>query len=92
MKTINRLIILAAILLSGCATQFRCFELFPPDTITKVETHTVTQWKDTTVLVHIPGDSVFVYIPLPPENMPWQDFVQFRNDEENISLLRELRV
>ena len=31
-------------------------------------------------------------IPLPPENMPWQDFVQFRNDEENISLLRELRV
>ncbi|MDH5571055.1 MAG: hypothetical protein OEY89_04770 [Gammaproteobacteria bacterium] len=31
-------------------------------------------------------------IPLPPENMPWQDFVQFRKDEENISLLRDLRI
>ncbi len=61
MKTINQLIILAAILLSGCATQFRCFELFPPDTVTKVETTTVTEWKDTTVFVHLPGDSVFVF-------------------------------
>lgn len=31
-------------------------------------------------------------VPLPPDNMPWQDFVQFRNEEENISLLRDLRI
>lgn len=53
--------VLATILLSGCATQSRCFAKFPPDTITKVETVTITQWKDTTVTVHIPGDSIFVH-------------------------------
>lgn len=45
----------------GCATQTRCLAKFPPDTIIKVETNTVTEWKDSTVFVHIPGDSVFVY-------------------------------
>jgi len=66
-KRLNRLallavalVVLAAILLSGCATQSRCFALFPPDTVTRVETETVTQWKDTTVFVRIVSDSIFV--------------------------------
>ena len=31
-------------------------------------------------------------IPLPPENIPWEDFIQFRNEEENIAKLRALRL
>lgn len=31
-------------------------------------------------------------VPLPPENMPWEDFVQFRKEEENIAKLRSLRI
>ncbi|WP_296670787.1 hypothetical protein [Sulfuricaulis sp.] len=30
-------------------------------------------------------------VPLPPENMPWEDFLQFRNDEENVQRLLALR-
>lgn len=31
-------------------------------------------------------------IPLPPENIPWDDLIQFRNEEENIAKLRALRL
>lgn len=31
-------------------------------------------------------------VPLPPTNLPWQDFIQFRKDEENIAKLRALRL
>jgi hypothetical protein len=31
-------------------------------------------------------------IPLPPENIPWVDLIQFKNDEENITKLRSLRL
>lgn len=31
-------------------------------------------------------------IPLPAENMPWDDFLQFRNDPENSARLRALRL
>jgi len=55
------IVVLEAILLSSCATQKRCLLKFPPDTITKVETETITIWKDTAVYVYIPGDSVFVF-------------------------------
>jgi hypothetical protein len=44
-----------------------------PDTITKIETKTVTEWRDTTIYVHLPGDSVFVNVPIPmiePLNIP----------------------
>jgi hypothetical protein len=58
-------IIAAAVFLSGCVTQKRCLLKFPPDTITKIETHTVTEWRDTTIFVHLPGDSVFVNVPIP---------------------------
>jgi hypothetical protein len=31
-------------------------------------------------------------VPLPPTNLPWEDFVQFRKDEENMAKLRALRI
>jgi len=31
-------------------------------------------------------------IPLPPENIPWVDLIQFRSDSENISKLRAFRI
>lgn len=31
-------------------------------------------------------------IPLPAENMPWEDFLQFRSDSENSARLRALRL
>lgn len=31
-------------------------------------------------------------IPLPPENLPWDDFIQFRSEEENIQLLKKFRL
>jgi hypothetical protein len=31
-------------------------------------------------------------VPMPPEGIPWQDLMQFRNDEETRSSLRELRL
>src|SRR3989344_6394283 len=30
-------------------------------------------------------------VPMPPENMPWEDFLQFKNDEENVQRLLALR-
>lgn len=31
-------------------------------------------------------------VPLPPENIPWDDLIQFRKEEENIAKLRALRL
>ncbi|MCG7874677.1 MAG: hypothetical protein JAZ11_21620 [Candidatus Thiodiazotropha lotti] len=31
-------------------------------------------------------------IPLPPDNIPWEDLIQFRSESENISKLRALRI
>ena len=31
-------------------------------------------------------------IPMPPENIPWDDLIQFRKEEENIAKLRALRL
>ena len=67
------ILLAAAFFLSGCVTQKRCLLKFPPDTITKIETKTVTEWRDTTIYVHLPGDSVFVNVPIPmiePLNIP----------------------
>jgi hypothetical protein len=60
MKHIILITILLA-LAAGCVTQRRCLVKFPPDTITRVETSTVTEYRDTIIEHHIPGDSVFVY-------------------------------
>lgn len=31
-------------------------------------------------------------IPMPPENIPWEDLIQFRNEEETVAKLRALRI
>jgi len=52
----GKLIILSLILLSGCATQQRCFEKFPPDTITT----TTIEYRDSIIPVYISNtDTVF---------------------------------
>lgn len=60
----NKIIILAIILLSGCATQKRCFEKFPPEIKTDTIIHTEIIYQDTTVFVEIKGDSVLVEVPV----------------------------
>jgi len=62
---------LMIMLFMGCATQKRCFELYPPeilsDTITRIE----VEYRDTIVEVLLPGDTVreeiAVVIPCPEE-------------------------
>jgi len=52
-----RIFILIVVLLSGCVTSRKCFDKFPPpppDTIVK---HSV-EWRDTTVFVELPGDTI----------------------------------
>jgi hypothetical protein len=51
------------LLLSGCVTQKRCFDKFPPDTITV--THDTTIFKDTTVYIHLQGDTIFDSVAIP---------------------------
>ena len=31
-------------------------------------------------------------VPMPPDNIPWEDFLQFRSDDENIQRLRAIRL
>ena len=56
------------ILLTGCVTQKRCLEKFPPvvgsDTV--VTEHTV--YRDTIIYRHLPGDTVFVDVPVYIDN------------------------
>ena len=62
--------VLTVFVLSGCATQRRCYEKWSmkPDTITKVVTRDSLVYRDTTIYYHLPGDTVTneVIIPCPP--------------------------
>lgn len=64
------MLLLAA--LSGCVTQRRCLQKFPPrtDTVTVVEIRDSLVYKDTVIFVRLPGelrtDSVFIPCPPPP--------------------------
>lgn len=51
-------IILLVIVASSCATQKRCARKFPPQIKTEIKTVTEIVYKDTTIYVHIPGDTV----------------------------------
>ena len=53
------IIILSIAVLSGCATQRRCARKFPPQIITEKEVITEIVYRDTTILVHIPADTVY---------------------------------
>ena len=57
MKTI--LIILIAVLFTGCITQKKCLRKFPPQIITEKEVITEIIYRDTTIYVHIPADTVY---------------------------------
>jgi hypothetical protein len=55
--------------LSGCVTQRRCTEKFPPqissDTFIKDSVRTETKYRDTTIYIPIPGKVVHDSIPIP---------------------------
>ena len=57
MKTI--LVILIAVLFTGCITQKKCLRKFPPQIITEKEVITEIIYRDTTIYVHIPADTVY---------------------------------
>lgn len=47
---------------------------------------------DTVIAPPTAIELVLKNIPLPPENIPWEDLIQFRSESENISKLRALRI
>jgi hypothetical protein len=53
------LLILPLFLFASCVTQKRCAQKFPPQIITKTETITETVYRDTTIYVHIPADTIY---------------------------------
>ncbi len=61
MKNIVIILLIAVALLTGCTTSKRCLAKFPPTTTIRIETDTVTEYKDTIVERFIPGDSIFVF-------------------------------
>lgn len=64
-------ILITALLLGGCVTQKKCLVKFPPDTVTRVETNIITEYRDTIIYKHIPGDSVFVERIIPADIPPF---------------------
>ena len=65
-------IVILIILLTGCVTQKRCLTKFPPvnDTIRIVILKDSIIYRDTTIFIHLPGqttiDSVVIPCPAPP--------------------------
>ena len=65
------LLILTVVIFSSCMTQKRCAERFPPQIVKETETITEIVYRDTTVYVQIPADTVkltdTMYVYLTPE-------------------------
>lgn len=57
------IIIILALISTSCVTQRRCYDKFPPDTVKIVRDTTI--YKDTTIYIHLPGDTVRDSIPVP---------------------------
>lgn len=74
MRTIIAILIMASAA-AGCATQKRCLEKWPPE-ITPIDTVTVTQVRDTTIYrentitIRIPGDTVRDTVEIIPRPEP----------------------
>ena len=68
------LLILTVVMFSSCLTQKRCAERFPPQIVTKTETITEIVYRDTTIYVPIPGETVYDSIPVP---IPCPDLPEF---------------
>ena len=56
--------LLLLILLGGCTTQKRCFKKWPPQVTTVIERDTVITYKDTTVYIDVPADTVYSDVPV----------------------------
>ena len=54
------LFILVAVLFSSCLTQRRCAEKFPPQIVTETETVKEIVYRDTTIYIHVPADTVYL--------------------------------
>ena len=52
------ILLTAVILLSGCATQRRCARKFPPQVKTEIKTEVETVYRDTTIYVYVPADTI----------------------------------
>jgi hypothetical protein len=64
-------LIICIVILAGCATQKRCLEKFPPQMVHDTVTTKSIIYKDTTVYVEIPGETVIKEVPiLLPMPMP----------------------
>ncbi len=62
------------------------------------------KFKGSIVVAHLAAESICtanqelnalqitLNIPLPPDNLPWEDVIQFRKEEENMAQLRALRL
>lgn len=67
----NKTLTFILLLLSSCVTQKRCMERFPPvnDTLRIIEVRDTIIFRDTTILIHLPGeiliDSVLIPCPEP---------------------------
>ena len=62
------------IVFSSCVTQKRCFELFPPDTITTV----TTAYRDTILPIFIPGTPIIIgQVPITISDTAGQDVSGF---------------
>jgi hypothetical protein len=69
---------LLLLIMGSCATQKRCFELFPPEIRTDTITKTKIEYRDSIVEIYIPGDTINGEITVdyegglffPPETSP----------------------
>jgi len=68
MKTFT--IILVILLLTGCVTQKRCERKFPPQVIhtDSTITNTITIFRDTTIYIYLPGDTVIDTVKVDVQN------------------------
>lgn len=82
----NILLIFFVVIFSSCTTQRRCLIKFPPqsstETIYKDSIHEVIKYRDTTVYVKIPGETITntVYVPV---NSPGQNYIPDTARAEN---------
>ena len=53
------LLILTVVMFSSCVTKKRCAEKFPPQIITEIKTVTETVYRDTTIYIHVPPDTIY---------------------------------
>lgn len=80
------IILFAIVILSSCTTQRKCLRKYPPQsstiTIIKDSIHTEIKYRDTTIYVNIPGETITntVFVPV---NSPGQNYIPDTARAEN---------